>query len=66
MTSRAAFLDRMAGLDRLAAAMIATRPDLTAMSLDEWLIQHNDHLSPDERAAGNAIMALHNAATWEA
>jgi hypothetical protein len=66
MTSRAAFLDRMAGLDLLAVAFVRTRPDLPAMSLDEWLIQHNDHLSPDERAAGHAILALHNAATWEA
>jgi len=58
-------LDRMARRDTLAAAFMATRPDLRTMSLDEWLIQHHDHLSPDERAAGQAILALHNAENWE-
>jgi hypothetical protein len=45
--------------DALAIAMMQTRPDLREMSLDEWLIQHDAHLSPNERAAGQAILALH-------
>lgn len=56
----------LARLDALALSFMATRPDLPVMSLDEFLAKHHDRLSPDERAAGEAILALHNAATWEA
>jgi len=48
-------------LDALAKAMMATRPDLKEMSLDEWLVQHSDSLSEKERDAATAISALYDA-----
>lgn len=45
-------------LHDLARAFMATRTDLELLSLDEWLAQHHAKLSPNERAAGFAILAL--------
>jgi hypothetical protein len=51
-------------LTALCAAFMATRPDLRDMSLDQWLIHHAASLSPYERGAGHAILALINATEW--
>lgn len=45
-------------LEDEAAAFVAKRPDLEPMSLDEWLAEHHDHLTADERATGIAILDL--------
>lgn len=34
-----------------------SRPDLAPMSLDEWLIEHHDKLSIDERQRGTALLS---------
>lgn len=45
--------------DALARAMMDTRPDLEPMSLDEWVIQHHDKLTPHEWEAAVHICNLH-------
>lgn len=50
--------ERYALLDKLAVAMMETRPDLEQMSLDEWLMAHNDKLTVHERQAAFAILTL--------
>ena len=54
----AEFNARMARLDALATAMMATRPDLPAASLDEWLMANNASLSAAEANCADAILAL--------
>lgn len=49
------------GIDALALAFMDMRPDLAPMSLDEWLIEHAQALSPAMRGAGHAIENLY----WE-
>ncbi|MTH62156.1 hypothetical protein [Paracoccus litorisediminis] len=51
---------RQERLDTLARAMMATRPDLQEMSLDEWLHQHHDKLSDNEKRAATWIIELHS------
>jgi len=46
-------------LDALAQELMATRPDLAEMSLDEWLVEHMDSLSQSERADASAIIAAY-------
>lgn len=45
--------------DLLASVMMATRPELAPMSLDEWIIEHMDVLDDDELTAATAILKLH-------
>jgi hypothetical protein len=47
--------------DLLAAVMMATRPELQQMSLDEWIIEHMEALDDDELTAATAILKLHEA-----
>lgn len=49
-----------AAYDRLAVALMETRPDLKQMSLDEWLVEHMDSLSQNERRAASAIIDLYH------
>lgn len=51
--------ERDLSIDRLALALMDTRPDLARMSLDEWLATHHDHLTREERTAARAILDLH-------
>lgn len=53
-------------MDAAAVALMATRPDLRALSLDEWLIQHHDALTEEERRTAEAILELHNASNTDA
>ena len=46
-------------LDKVIEAFMATRPELTPMSLDEWLVEHFDHLSDAERRAATALIDLY-------
>lgn len=39
-----------------ARQFMALRPDLKAMSLDEWLLEHDDKLSVGERMRGNRLL----------
>lgn len=55
-------LTDIARIDTLALAFMDMRPDLAPMSLDEWLIEHAQALSPAMRGAGHAIENLY----WEA
>lgn len=45
-------------LDARARAFMAQRPDLEAMSLDEFLTAHAADLTDDERAKGEEILEL--------
>ncbi|MBX4911456.1 hypothetical protein HJA82_29520 [Rhizobium bangladeshense] len=47
-------------LDKIARAMMDARPDLEQMSLDEWLLTHNDKLTVRERQAAYAILCLYD------
>lgn len=51
--------DEYARADALCAAFMAMRPDLPALSLDEWLVEHRGVLTPLEIIAGEAILKLH-------
>lgn len=51
--------DRYTLADTLARALMSLRPDLRAMSLDEWICQHTDRLSESELRAANSILAMH-------
>jgi len=46
-------------LDVIARAMMDSRPELEAMSLDEWVTAHFDKLSERERRAAWAILDLY-------
>jgi hypothetical protein len=50
--------EQSAALDKIANAMMNSRPDLEPMSLDEWLLEHNDKLSDREKQAAFAILRL--------
>lgn len=39
-----------------ARQFMETRPDLRIMSLDEWLVEHREALSEEERKTGAAIL----------
>ncbi|MDH2328311.1 hypothetical protein QCN27_15705 [Cereibacter sp. SYSU M97828] len=43
-------------LDAIAVAFMATRPDLASKSLDDWLAEHHDRLSNDERRAALCLL----------
>lgn len=43
-------------LDELALELMASRPELKPMSLDEWLIEHMEKLSEAERKNCTAII----------
>lgn len=43
-------------LDVLALELMESRPELKPMSLDEWVIEHMDHLSEQERYNCSAII----------
>lgn len=43
-------------LDALAIKLMQSRPELDEMSLDEWLAEHHEQLSSDERKAASAII----------
>lgn len=43
-------------LDEMAVNLMALRPDLTPMSLDEWLAEHDDQLGADMKRAATAII----------
>jgi predicted transcriptional regulator len=43
-------------LDELATTFMSKRPDLASASLDEWLAQHHDQLTRQERQDGMAIL----------
>ncbi len=45
-------------IDEMALQIMSLRPDLTPMSLDEWVIEHEWALSPEELTAANAIISL--------
>jgi len=45
--------------DKLARTFMDLRSDLTKLSLDEWLIEHNDVLTEAERAIGSEILKHH-------
>ena len=51
--------EERARADALCAAMMAMRPDLAPMSLDEWILEHREPLSDSEIAAARSILALH-------
>lgn len=47
------------GLEKLhaeARAFMERREDLAPMSLDEWLLEHDDRLSANERMEGNRLL----------
>lgn len=46
-------------IHELARALMATRPDLTEMSLDEWLAEHFEKLTDAQRRAATAIIEMH-------
>ena len=50
--------DRGERLNHRARAMMATRPELKQMSLNEWLAEYMDQLSLEERRAASAILEL--------
>lgn len=45
-------------LDALANAMMACRPDLEPMSLDEWLAEYRDQLTASEHTCASAILRM--------
>ena len=45
-------------LHELARRFMDIRPDLPAMSLDEWLCEYHEQLTEPERKAGHAILSL--------
>lgn len=42
----------------LARAFMDTRPNLKSLSLDEWMVEHDEVLTPAERATGHAILSM--------
>ena len=44
-------------LHAIALAYMNMRPDLSPMSLDEWLVEHGDKLTPTHKALGHDILA---------
>ena len=52
-------LDRERNLDAMASMLMALRPDLRVMSLDEWVITHREKLTPAEAMAADAIVGLY-------
>lgn len=51
--------DRSARADMLCAFMVRMRPDLPSMSLDAWVAEHREKLTPQELRAATAILDLH-------
>lgn len=49
-------LEICAHLDKLAQELMASRPDLDPMSLDEWLAEHDGNLTTEEIKAASAII----------
>lgn len=45
-------------LHEMARALMDTRPDLTQMSLDEWLVEHAEKLDDAEKRAATAILEM--------
>ncbi|MBA8881643.1 hypothetical protein [Phyllobacterium myrsinacearum] len=47
-------------IDKIANAIIDSRPDLEPLSLDEWLLEHSEKLSLRETDAAIAILRLYD------
>ena len=45
-------------LHALAWTFMSQRPDLTPMSLDEWLVEHDEHLTVAEYDEGQRLLPL--------
>jgi len=46
-------------LDRMAQCMYDLRPDLKPISLDEWVFEYADQLTPAERSAAAHIVKIY-------
>lgn len=51
--------DDLARADALARSVMALRPDLAPLSLDEWIQEHREALSPEELRAASACLLVH-------
>jgi len=49
--------------DELCLCLMACRPDLPQLSLDEWLIEYDLNLTPEEKRVGRAILDLYDTIT---